>query len=198
MTKYAWVLAGEIRRVLEADEAPAALPAEKGAWLPLDEEGGPFGDYYDVTETVSVEDGRVRRVISGEPKSVDKLKTLKRIAIRAACEASVAGGYPVTSGPMAGHTLQVRNAEDRTNWLMARDEYAAAIDAGLGASLGAVFRTTANVNFTLSFNDGLAVIRGISAWGLARYQNQWALTDAVNAAETSEDALAVDENSGWD
>jgi hypothetical protein len=67
-------------------------------------------------------------------------------------------GYSPPSGALFGQTLQVRDQTDRTNWLTSQAAYFAAVANGAGSVEGAVFRTTSNQNFTLTYAEGLSVL----------------------------------------
>lgn len=108
-----------------------------------------------------------------------------------------AAGYAPASGPLAGHTLQTRNVEDRSNWLTSQAAYSAAVAGGSGATMGANFRTAANDTVTTSYADGLAVLLAMAAWGAAVMGASWAHKDAVDAAEDHAALDNIDLGAGW-
>lgn len=125
-------------------------------------------------------------------------KSAKKAALMAHRDAIFNDGYTVESGTMAGHVLQTRTfGEDRTNWLTSQASYKAAIDAGHGAVEGANFRTKANLNFTVSFDEGHSVILAMVAWGALVVARAWVLSDLVSAAEDQAELDAIDITTGW-
>lgn len=91
-------------------------------------------------------------------------------------------GFTHTSGPLAGHTLQCRDMEDRTNWLASQVAYSAAIAAGAGALPDAVFRTAANETITCTYQEGSEALLAMQSWGSAIMRRAWELKDAAAAA----------------
>ncbi len=108
-------------------------------------------------------------------------------------------GFPVsgTGTALDGHTLQTRDAEDRTNWLTSQAAYAAAVAAGHAGAPGAVFRTASNQTIGLTFGQGLAILLGMAAWGKAVMGRSWELKDAVAAAADDAALDAIDLEAGW-
>lgn len=196
-TLYALVLNEQIVRTQEFDETPPLLAPNKGAWLPIvDEPAMPSEAETVVTQTVFEAD-RVRRVEMAVPKPLDQLKAEKRAAIVAACQASFAAGFAVTTGTMAGHVLKLATVEDRTNWLTLTDDCRSAIAAGRGAEPGAVFRTASNVMFSIPWTEGLDVLDAMKAWGKRQYANMWAMKDALDPATTPAEVAAINHAEGW-
>lgn len=131
--------------------------------------------------------------------SLDVLKADKKAAVMTYRDAIFnEGGYTVTSGVMAGQVLQCRTyGEDRTNWLTSQGAYKAAIDAGQGTVVGAKFRTKANVNFDLTYDEGYGVILAMSAWGALVVARAWDLSDQVRDAPDAAALDAIDITDGW-
>lgn len=123
-------------------------------------------------------------------------KEAKRVAIDAARDDHRAKGYSPTAGPMAGHTLQARQ-EDQNNWNTSFGVYTVAVSRGAAAVSGASFRTAANQNVTLTYEEGLGVLVDMAAWGGAVFANSWALKNAVAAATTQAELDAIDPSQGW-
>lgn len=147
--------------------------------------------------TAELIEGVWTQVHTLEDAPLEDMKAEKRAAINAKLNAVLTGGYTVQSGAMAGKLLQTRNLEDRTNWLISRASYSAAVAGGMGAVEGAQFRTADNSTFTVSFAEGLSVLLAMAAWGAAAMNNSWALKDAVAAAEDLTVLDAVDIEAGW-
>jgi hypothetical protein len=105
----------------------------------------------------------------------------------------------IGAGPLAGHTLQTRGIEDRTNWLTSQAAYSAQVAGGNGALPGATFRDTGNTTVTATFAEGHMALLGMAAWGSNIFKRSWALKDALLAATTwSElDTIIADLDNGW-
>jgi hypothetical protein len=106
-------------------------------------------------------------------------------------------GYLVTSGTLAGETLQVGDPTDQTNWLTSVRLYEKQIALGNGAVSGAKFRTLGNDTFTLTFNEGLSVLDAMALWGASVWAHSWDLKDDLAAASTALEALQIDYTAGW-
>ena len=127
-----------------------------------------------------------------------ELKTTKLEATKARSVEAFGRGYTPATGTLAGKTLQVRNSEDRTNWLTSSTSYGAAIAGGMGATVGAMFRTADNETFMLTFNEGYQVlVVGMAAWGQSIYARLWALKDEIEAAADQAALDAIDITAGW-
>lgn len=129
--------------------------------------------------------------------TLDELKALKAADVDAKVDAMFQAGFPVPSGSMAGEVLQIRNNTDRTNWLTSQAAYSMAVASGQGATLGAVFRTTSNTTFTLTFSEGLGVLLNMAAWGQSVYGCSWTLKDAIKDAADLDALDALDLTQGW-
>ena len=121
----------------------------------------------------------------------------KLLEINAAYEAFTAGGFPVTLEG-AAETLQVSRDVDRTNWLTVYGICLEGIAAGAGDVPDLIFlQTTSNRRYDMSFNEALAIIRELRAWGLAAWANWNVLKDAARAAQTNDQLRAIDPNAGY-
>lgn len=124
-------------------------------------------------------------------------KAIATAAVEARRDACFTAGFTPASGPLAGKTLQVRDVEDRTNWLTSQAAYAAAVAGGNGAVADATFRTEANETITVTYAEGLTTLLAMAAWGKAIFGNSWALKDAVAAAADQAALDAIDIAAGW-
>lgn len=131
------------------------------------------------------------------PLTLAERKAALKADIEARAAQCFAAGFTPATGPLAGHTLQVRDNDDRTNWLTSQAAYAAAVAAGAGALPEAVFRTTANVTVTVTYQDGLEALLAMAAWGKQVMGNSWALKDAVDAAADDAELDLIDIATGW-
>lgn len=123
-------------------------------------------------------------------------RTALLTAINDRRDAILAAGFTPATGPLAGHTLQTRDADDKINWKLSQDAYRDAVEAGAGDAMQATFRTAGNRTITIKVSEGLAVLQAMQAWGVAVLGRSWALKDAVAAAaDANLDAIAIGE--GW-
>ena len=102
-----------------------------------------------------------------------------------------AKGFSPETGPLAGHTLQVRDMEDRTNWLASQVAYSAAIQQGAGDVAGATFRTADNTTVTCTYAEGAAALLAMQSWGASIMARAWELKDAALSAADIYDLAAV-------
>lgn len=119
------------------------------------------------------------------------LKQRKKDAITRSAVAHLRQGYSPAAGPLAGETLQLRDEDDKSNWLTSQGTYTAMVAAGYGATPNAHFRTASNRVVTMTYADGLNQLLGMAAWGAAVLGVSWSLKDAVDAATTPEEVEAV-------
>lgn len=166
-----------------------ALEIATGAWTWMcagDDQDAPGG--YDPAQWTFTP-------IEGEPTDLDtwdgsavvpdvaKLKDAKRDEINARLGQAFLGGYKPPAGALAGSTLQLRDDQDRTNWLASAQAYGAAIAAGYGAVAQAAFRTQENETITLTFSEGFQVLLDMQKWGGALMACCWRLKDALAATD---------------
>jgi len=132
------------------------------------------------------------------PIDLDALKAERNAAITAKREEVFAAGFTPSIGQLAGHTLQVRNDQDKINWLTSAASYSAAVGTGHGAVPGATFRTMANETVVVTFAEGAKVIvQDMAAWGQAIMQRSWDLKDEIDAASDLDALEAIDIEVGW-
>ena len=138
------------------------------------------------TELVDINDAPHRRWLT-EPFGAAEL----RGQVEARAARAFAAGYAPSHPDFAGERLQVRDAEDRTNWLTSQASYAAAVAAGAGDVLDATFRTMANRTIIVTYADGLQILLGMAAWGRDIMAVAWAKKDALAAGQS------IDIDDGW-
>ena len=137
-------------------------------------------------------------VIEPAPPTLADLKAAKARAVTAKREAVFAAGYTPATGPLAGHTLQCRDVQDRTNWLTSAVGYSAAVQAGAGNVAGATFRTQDNETVTITYAEAATVLlQGMQIWGADIMQRSWELKDEIDAAEDQAELVAINVNTGW-
>jgi hypothetical protein len=111
--------------------------------------------------------------------------------------AHLAVGYPVTLEGNA-ETLQVAREVDGINWLTVKGICEEGILAGLGDEPGLMFlQATSNARYVMTFNEALAIIRDLRAWGLVAWANWNRLKDLARSARFSTDLEAIDLEEGW-
>ena len=183
MTKYARIEGGVVANVEEWGETPPAVT----------------GVTFVTSETAVRGDLYAGGVFTKPLPPLAETKAAKKAAVMAYRDSIFNDrGYTVETGVMAGHVLQCRTTgEDRTNWLTSQGAYKAAIDAGAGAVIGAKFRTKANVNFDLTYDEGYAVILAMAAWGSLVVARAWALSDLIEDAADHAALDAIDIAVDW-
>ncbi|MDB5651950.1 MAG: hypothetical protein JWL62_3470 [Hyphomicrobiales bacterium] len=204
--------------IVDGDDTPQPNPAFALAPREIDGEPNPAWTPWDEAQaTVSAATDTAQAVLrarAGEPAEgdaeliagalivvssdlLDKMKAAKKAAVIQLAANAFAAGYTVDGTDMGGQVLQVRDNEDRTNWLTSQAAYSAAVASGNGASLGAAFRTIGNETFNLSFAEGLQVLLGMAAWGAAIMARSWVLKDQIAAAQSVDALDAIDVTAGW-
>lgn len=126
------------------------------------------------------------------------LKADKLAAIMGKLAERFVAGFQPSTGPLAGHTLQVRDADDRLNWSISKARYQQAVDAEAGALPGATFRCVDNVTIGCTFAEGLATLEEMEAWGWRGMARSWVLKDQVNAAADASALDAISIGTGWE
>lgn len=196
--RYALLRDNLIFQYGDFDEAPPELSVNKGVWIPVVEENQVTPQEGETIQVdVLIESNRVRHVSTACPIPISELKYDKLQKINAAFEQEFLAGFTPSTGPLTGYTLQVRNLEDRTNWLTSKSEYQSAVTNGDGAVSGAIFRSQSNETIVVTFEEGLAALKAMVAWEQTKYANLWVLKDAVAAATTREEVLSIDEGANW-
>ncbi|HEX8446273.1 MAG TPA: hypothetical protein VF649_06630 [Sphingomonas sp.] len=115
----------------------------------------------------------------------------RRDAVDARAQRVFLGGYAPASPAFAGHRLQLRDVDDKTNWLTSQISYSAAVAAGFGDVVDASFRTASNATITVTYQEGLDVLLGMAGWGRAILAHSWDLKDRIAAG------TPVDVEDGW-
>lgn len=145
-------------------------------------------------ETIEVE--RPRRVWITEAITLDDAKAAKRSQVKAKREAAFRAGWVHDFGDAGTHTLDLRHADDKTNWTLLLIKTSGMIAADLGAETVTI-RTAANESIEISATDANAAMTAFLAWGEAVLAKKWALDEAIAAAEDGEALAAVDIEADW-
>lgn len=124
----------------------------------------------------------------------------KRAQVRAAFGAAMLAGFPVPGHP--GERLQLRNENDRTNWLTLQGRCEKRIRQNRGGDPCTLpVRSQANTMLRgMTFQRTADLMDALLDWGAANMANKWALDDAISDALEADDQAAldaVDPSSGW-
>lgn len=198
--EHALVLSGAVLRYADFEGAAPTLSPNKGAWLPVAVSADPAFDPLTQALSAAVETAQAGQVVRARSVVAKPLATVKaehKARAEVAFALRFTAGFTPATGPLAGKALQVRNVEDRTNWLTSQAAYAAAVAGGAGAMSGATFRTADNENVTVTYAEGLTALLDMAAWGKDGYLNLWALKDQIDAAQSAAAVVAIDVTAGW-
>lgn len=125
--------------------------------------------------------------------------TARRLAEADAAYAEFASrGFPVTLEGNA-ETLQCASDTDRANWLIFKGACEDALKAGATVDDAAPIpvRCTSNINYVVTYGQALQIIADMRTWGLLAQANAWRIKDAVKAAKSNAELLAIDLSEGW-
>lgn len=158
-----------------------------------------------IIEPTGEVDDRLHLIIGGELveklpvlPSLEDLKDVRRRLVDAALAAHYVAGYEHDFGAHGVHRLQLRDADDRTNWLTLLGICDEAIAAGQGETVMPIpVRTAANVELALTFAEAAAALRSMRDWAAAVLAHSWALKDAVAAATDAPALATLDLEDGW-
>lgn len=137
---------------------------------------------------------------SPEPPAptLEELRDQANAAVNAKREAVFATGFPVSGGALDGQHLQLRNADDKANWLIVDKNARLAVAAGAGDVPLIPVRTLENQTITVTPNQALAVLADLEAWGQAVLARSWALKDQNDAATEAGELVGPAElETGW-
>jgi hypothetical protein len=129
--------------------------------------------------------------------SLADMRLMKRSEVNLYLAGQFLGGFTAPAGPLSGHTLQVRDETDRTNWLTSQAAYSAMVAAGNGTALGASFRTVANETVTVSYLEGFQALLMMADWGKSLMGKSWTLKDAIDALPDADAIEAFDIAAEW-
>ncbi len=130
--------------------------------------------------------------------TLEELRAQANAAVNAKREAVFAAGFPVSGGALDGQHLQLRNADDKANWLIVDKNARLAVAAGAGDVPLIPIRTLENQTITVTPNQALAVLADLEAWGQAVLTRSWALKDQNDAATEAGDLVSPAElETGW-
>lgn len=129
--------------------------------------------------------------------TLDVLRTRALVAVNARREAVFAEGFLVTTGALENLHLQLRNADDKANWMIVEKRARAAIAATLDGTPIIPIRVLENQTVMVTPEYAIEVLTGLETWGGAVMAHSWTLKDAITAASDENDLAAIDLDSGW-
>lgn len=129
--------------------------------------------------------------------TLEALRDQANAAVNAKREAVFAAGFLVSGGALDGQHLQLRNADDKANWLIVDKNARLAVAAGAGDVPLIPVRTLENQTITVTPNQALAVLAALESWGGAVMAHSWTLKDAITAAADEASLAEIDLDSGW-
>lgn len=147
--------------------------------------------------TLDVQGGNVVAVLTTEAIPLADLKAARTREAEDAYTEKLAVGYPVTLDGQA-ETLQLRNSEDRTNWLGLLLAAQAGVAAGYGAAnYPAKIRTTSNTGYTVTNAEAVGLMFDLLGWAASMFQARSNVKDAISAAANAAAVASVDVNAGY-
>jgi hypothetical protein len=123
-------------------------------------------------------------------------KTAKLAAIKDKQLAVQMAGWTHDFGAEGTHTLDLRDADDKANWILLLTKTSGMVAAGSGAAPVNI-RTAENETIVVSATDARAAMLAFLAWGEVLLSAKWALDAAVIAATDTAAVAAIDINAGW-
>ncbi|SFV31374.1 hypothetical protein SAMN05216456_1321 [Devosia crocina] len=102
-------------------------------------------------------------------------------------------------GEVGVQHLQLRDADDKANWLTAKDKMRDAIAAGYGDAPVAPMRTAENNTPLVTPNQGVVILSALSNWAEQMFATSWAKQDAIRSATdiSTFKALEASIEEGW-
>lgn len=164
----------------------------------IEEPPVPAPGYVRTGLSLSVQDGKPVRRANDRLQPIEEAQRTSLSAADAEYRARIAAGFPA---PMLGdgsETLQVRDAEDKANWLSVMTIAGAEVANGNGDRLyDHPISTTANLAYTLTNSEALLLMRGLFRWASEMRQAHADHKQAIRAARTRQAVDAVDLSAGW-
>jgi hypothetical protein len=161
-----------------SDLANNAAGRQACGWI----EAPPRPDVDSATATVTWVAGKwvVTPITPAErPDRAAELRAARLAAVEAWLQRALLAGYAPTLPAFAGQRLQMRDADDKANWLTSLISYSAAVAEGHGDVIDASFRTAANATITVSYLEGRDILLAMAAWGRALLAHSWTLKDRI-------------------
>lgn len=132
-----------------------------------------------------------------EPADLDTLKAEKQSALAAEYQSRVQS-FPWDFGaPFGVLHLQLRDVTDQANWLTLQAKAQMHIAAGQGDAEVLAIRTEENITVPVTANAAAQIMDALSSFGGNMKAHQWALKDAISAAEDQAALESIDITAGW-
>jgi hypothetical protein len=134
------------------------------------------------------------------PLTLEGFRARKARQLEERYDAFLQVGFPTAAfvGQPEPETLQVRHAEDRTNWLGFLTSCQLQVGQGNGAVLAKVpIRCTSNRNYTVTYLNGFIRMGALLTAVGDAVVNNWRLKDLILRAENLGELNAVDLDEGW-
>lgn len=132
-----------------------------------------------------------------EPAELEALKAEKKSALAAEYQQRIQS-FPWDFGAPHGVLhLQLRGTDDQANWLTLQAKAMNLIAAGQGDAEVLAIRTEENITVPVTANVAAQIMDALSSFGGNMKAHQWALKDAINAAEDEATLDAIDITAGW-
>lgn len=126
-------------------------------------------------------------------------RTRAMIAVNSKRDAVYAAGFAITEGPLALLHLQLRNADDKSNWLRAERTARDAIAAGDGDQPLIKIRTMENQTVVVTPTEAMTVLAALDDWMDDVLTRSWDLKgECAAAADQYElDQVLASLDIGW-
>ena len=117
-------------------------------------------------------------------------------AVRSAQEGHRLAGWEHDFGEAGVHRLDLRDAEDKTNWSLLLTRTDRMIAAGAGSATVKI-RTAGNEQIPVPASVANAAMLAFLAWGEELLSRKWDLDDAISAAGSHAALDLIDPSAGW-
>ena len=151
----------------------------------------PEPGYYVVEGAPALVDGVWTRTFNVVQRSLEERRAEATTAVDELRIAKLKS-FPFTHGGQQYH-LQVRDADDKSNWLTIDNAATKLIASGNASSVLSI-RTEENAVLSLTAQEVSNLMSLMAAYGQAVYTRSWELKDAISVSETPEQ---IDLEAGW-
>jgi hypothetical protein len=163
-----------------------------GAVQVIDDPIPPGGTYIINMWGVEDRNGVPHRWFSFRPWDAEAARTRLLGLHEAAHQRALDRGFPVLLEGQP-ETLQLRTEDDKINWLTFKDACHDMIDMGLGNYPNPLpLRTTSNNQYSVTANQGVALMQGLRTWAAAVMRRGWQIKDTIVQARTPEEFGAAE------
>ena len=130
---------------------------------------------------------------------LEAAKAEKRGELTRQRDAIFQGGWTHDFGEAGVHTLDLRNADDKTNWTLLLIKTGKMVEGGAGAAPIKIRTAATNpgVSIVVPASEANAAMVAFLGWGEGVLARKWALEEAIDAAAGPTELDAIDIESGW-